>query len=186
MNQLVKYGLILAAICFAAALVLSFVYQVTRPAIEEGRRQEEEAARRALLPQADIFEKKSAGEMEYYEGRRAGKTIGYCLTVVGNGYSGFLRMMVGIDPEGAISGLRVLEHQETPGLGARIIEVKRGEDDPWFLRQFRGKAGRKLALKDIQAITGATITSRAVTDAVRATVDDFYRRTGPGAAGGEK
>lgn len=182
MNQLVKFGLILAGICFAAALVLSFVFRVTGPKIEESRRAEEEAARRSLLPDAESFEKKSEGGMEYYEGRTAGKAVGYCLSVVGRGYNGFLRLMVGIDPEGRISGLRVLEHQETPGLGARITEVKPGEPDAWFLRHFQGKSGRSLKLGDIQAITGATITSRAVVEAVRAGVEEFYTRTGGGGA----
>jgi len=170
MNQMVKYGLILAGICFAAALVLSFVYRVTEPKIEEGLRAEEEKARRELLPAAESFEKKAEGGKEYYEGRTAGEAVGFCFSVVGHGYNGFLRLMVGIDTAGKIAGVRVLEHQETPGLGARINEVRPGESDAWFLRHFQGKDGRRLQLGDIQAITGATITSRAVVKAVRAGV----------------
>jgi electron transport complex protein RnfG len=179
MNQLVKYGLILAGICFASTLVLSFVYRMTGPKIEEGIRREEEAARRFLLPAAAAFERQTRPGLEYYEGRRDGKTVGYCLSVVGHGYSGFVRLMVGIDPEGKIAGLRVLEHQETPGLGARIAETRPGESEPWFLAKFRGLPGRSLELKDIQAITGATITSRAVVRAVREGVEGFYGERSP-------
>ena len=173
MNQMVKYGFILAGICFAAALVLSLVYRATEPKIEEARRREEEAARRELLPAAEAFEKRSAGGMEYYAGLSGGRAVGYCFPASGRGYGGFLKLMVGIDPEGKIAGVRVLEHQETPGLGAKIVEVRPGESEPWFLAAFRGLPARRIGLKDIQAITGATITSRAVVEAVRGGAESF-------------
>jgi len=76
-------------------------------------------------------------------------------------------MLIGIS-DGKILGVHILEHLETPGLGARSTEVRPDEDEPWFLRQFKGLDS--VALKkdggNIDAITAATITSRAITDAV--------------------
>ncbi len=109
-------------------------------------------------------------------------------------------MLVGIDGRGVISGMRVLEQAETPGLGARVDEVetrrrsgavlrpssapgvRRGEapGEPWFQAQYRGLAPSELKLLasaetggGIHAVTGATVTSRAITDAVRESIELF-------------
>ena len=78
--------------------------------------------------------------------------------------------MVGVDTTGAIVGVQVLSQQETPGLGARIEEVKYGEKDPWFQRQFVGKSAASVAVDkdggEIQSVTGATISSRALSKSV--------------------
>jgi Na+-translocating ferredoxin:NAD+ oxidoreductase subunit G len=117
------------------------------------------------------------GTIQYFKAQKDKNTIGYCIKVVGNGYSGYIRMIAGIDLNGVIKGVRVLEHYETPGLGARIDEIKPGEKDAWFLRQFGGKDAKAIAVKqNIDAITGATISSKAVTDAIRETVSKFLSR----------
>jgi electron transport complex protein RnfG len=174
MNQLFKFGFILCVICFAATLILAVTYQITKPRIDEQLKAEEQKALNAIIPEADSFEKRTAGDIEYFEARKGAAVTGYCVRVTGNGYNGFVRIVVGIDPEGMIRGVQVLEHQETPGLGARINEIKPGETDAWFLRQFKGKPVRTIEVKkDIDAITGATISSKAVTDAIRNTVTRF-------------
>ena len=174
MNQLLKFGTILSSICLAATLVLAVTYKVTKPKIEEQQRLAEREALKVVMPDADSFSEKSARGIEYYEATRNGKLIGYCVKAVGNGYSGFIKMIVGIDPQGTIQGLEVLEQQETPGLGAKVKEVRQGEKEPWFLRQFAGKQAASLELrKNIDALTGATITSNAVVEAVKNTVAGF-------------
>ena len=83
-------------------------------------------------------------------------------------------MIAGVDSNGTIQGVAILEHSETPGLGARINEIRPGESEPWFLKQFKGKNARAIAIKkDIDAITGATISSKAVVDAINKTVSSF-------------
>jgi electron transport complex protein RnfG len=177
MNQLVRFGLILGAICLIATLVLAVTYEVTRPKIEAELKREEEAALKEIIADADSFEAKSAGGIDYFEAKKGDSIVGYCIKTTANGYNGFLRMIVGITPDGIIKGVRVLEHQETPGLGARINEVRPGEKEPWFLKQFVGKPGRTVtAKKDVDAITGATISSKAVSDAVNKSVAEFLEK----------
>jgi electron transport complex protein RnfG len=158
----------------AATFVLAVTYEVTRPKIEEQERIEEEAALKAMLPQADSFTKKRSADIEYYEALKDGRLIGYCVKSVANGYGGYIHMIVGTDLAGNIEGLEILQHQETPGLGSKIKEIIPGEKEPWFLKQFKGKAADSVELKkNIDAITGATISSKAVTDSVRSTINKF-------------
>ena len=179
MNQLVKFGFILGVICLAATLVLAVTYEATRPKIEAELKSEENNALKEILPGADTFKEKSIDDIEYFDAMKSGDLIGYCVRVVANGYNGYIRIVVGIDRSGIIKGVRVLEQYETPGLGSKITEVRPGEKDAWFLRQFRGKSASTVTLKkDVDAITGATISSRAVTNAIRDTVTDFLSKIG--------
>lgn len=174
MNQMAKFGIILGIICLAATLVLAVTYEVTKPKIEAELKMEEQAALKKIMPEADSFEAKSAGDMEYFDASKDGSLVGYCIKVTAAGYSGYMRIIVGIDMNGIIKGVNVLEHQETPGLGSKINEIKPGASEPYFLKQFNGKQARTVAIrKDIDAITGATISSKAVTDAINKTVNEF-------------
>ncbi len=177
MNQLTKFGLILGAICLAATLVLAVTYEVTKPKIEEQLKIEEENALKSIMPSADSFSEKAMDGIEYFEALKGKTPVGYCVRVVGSGYNGYIRMIAGVDLNGTIEGVAVLEHSETPGLGAKINEIRPGESEPWFLKQFKGKPVRTIAVKEnIDAITGATISSKAVTDAIRKTVDDLLSK----------
>lgn len=174
MNQLLKFALVLGLICFIATMVLAVTYEVTKPKIEEQQRLEEEAALKSILPEADSFTKKQAGKIDYFEAIKDGKLVGYCVKVTGQGYSGFINMIVGVNLNGAIEGVEILQQQETPGLGANIDQTRPGEKEPYFLRQFKGKKASDVYVKkNIDAITGATISSKAVTDSIRETVDKF-------------
>ncbi len=176
-NQMTRFGLILGATCLAATLVLAFTYEVTKPIIEAERKREEQKALKAIIPDADFFKAVGTDDTEYFEAMKGSEVIGYCLNVSGSGYAGYIHMIVGIDSKGVIKGVRILEHQETPGLGSRINETRRGEKEPYFLKQFTGKlAGRIEIKKDIDAITGATISSKAVTDAINKAVTEFLKK----------
>lgn len=177
MKRLFHFGVILGIICCIATLVLAVTYQVTKPKIEEQLRLEEREALESILPDADTFNEKALNGFEYFEATKSGELKGYCVRVTGNGYGGFVRMVVGVRLDGTIEGIEVLEHQETPGLGAQIDQVKPGEKDPWFLRQFKGKNVSTIYVKkNIDAITGATISSKAVTDTVREEVSKFLAK----------
>ena len=177
-KQLLKFGFILSAICFVAALVLAATYVITKPSIEARAAQEEAAALRLILPEADRFEKKDIGETKYYEGYRANRLIGYCVKAIGTGYGGYLHLITGIDVKGQIKGIEILDHQETPGLGSKIKKTRKGETEPYFLRQFKGKDGRRMTLKDIDAITGATISSKAIVDTITKSINEFFEKRG--------
>jgi len=193
MSQLIKFGLILGVICLAATLVLAVTYEITKPKIEEQLKMEEQNALKSIMPSADSFSEKARDGIEYFEALKGKTVVGYCVRVVGSGYNGYIRMIAGVDLNGVIQGVAVLEHSETPGLGAKISEIRPGESEPWFLKQFKGKNARAIAVKKdidgstmltiapglsrgVDAITGATISSRAVTDAIRKIVDDLWSK----------
>lgn len=172
---MIRFGVVLMVICFCASLLLAFVYQLTQPVIESQRSREEMALLKEVLPAAGKFKGVTRHDEAYFEGIDKGKTIGFVIRAASKGYAGDIKMLVGIDSDGRIKGVRILEHAETPGLGARIAEIKSGENHPWFLEQFKEKNAKDLKFSDIQAITGATISSRAVFDGIKKDAERFLR-----------
>ncbi|HHY61084.1 MAG TPA: FMN-binding protein, partial [Clostridia bacterium] len=101
--------------------------------------------------------------------------IGLAYEAVGNGYGGEVKIAVGIDlGTRSVAGIKVLSHSETPGLGSRI------ETDTAFLSQFQGKPVDDAFVvgKDVDGITGATVSSVAVTTAVGTTVQPVLAYAG--------
>ncbi|HOX54794.1 MAG: RnfABCDGE type electron transport complex subunit G [Candidatus Omnitrophica bacterium] len=173
---MIRYGLILLLICFCAALVLSVTYKFTHTRIEAQAITEEKAALDVVYPQASDFSEEKLGDETYYAAKKDNKLIGYIIRAKTRGYSSTINMLVGFDPKGEIKGIKILSQEETPGLGAKINEVRFGDSKPWFLNQFEGKKAQELDLKSIQAITGATISSSAVIDGVRDSAKDFISK----------
>ena len=174
MVKLIRSGLVLAAFCMIAALVLAVTYEITKPKVGEQLKREEESVLRSIMPSADSFSEKTLDGIEYFEALKGKAVVGYCVRVAGSGYNGYIRMIAGVDLNGTIQGVAVLEHNETPGLGAKINEIRPGESEPWFLKQFKGKNVGTIAIKkNIDAITGATISSMVVTEAINKTVSSF-------------
>lgn len=167
---------ILTLVCVMAALILGAVYKNTAPLIAEQKEKETQQALKQALPDADKFIMQRIDDEIYYEGYKDERLAGYVITVKAEGYSGDIEMMVGIDKKGVITGVQILTQQETPGLGARCIEVKYGEKDPWFTRQFRQKKAEEVSLENIETITGATITAEAIMDAIKESVEDFLSK----------
>ena len=115
---------------------------------------------------------------EYYIGRSGEEIVGIAFEASSSaGYSGDIDLMVGVDPEGIITGVEVISHAETPGLGSKITESG-------FLELFHGRdlGNTHWAVKkdggDIDQITGATISPRAVVEAVYAGLEDFSTHRG--------
>lgn len=93
--------------------------------------------------------------------------IGYAIEVAPSGFDGEITMMVGVDPEGKVLGISIINHTETAGLGA--VAAANSAAGKAFREQFIGMSGELAVSKDggeVDAITGATITSRAVTEGV--------------------
>ena len=134
----------------------------------------------AVLPGSEqgVIEPVADGDQVlYYKGfRDADKTdfIGYALLTVARGYSSNIRTLVGVDTAFTVLAIKVLYQGETPGLGTRVEEIKSGDSSPWWQDQFKGQPSEGLAVdKDggrIQSITGATITSRAITNGLSQSV----------------
>jgi Na+-translocating ferredoxin:NAD+ oxidoreductase subunit G len=170
-----KFIFVLTSVCIAAAVVLGLTYNITKPIIAEQAEKEQRQALEQVVPGADTYNKKIFSKGDYFECLKNGKLIGYALFVSGAGYSGNIKMLLGIDTKGKISGVEILSQSETPGLGARCIEIKRGHNKPWFLEQFNGRDAVSLKLKDIETITGSTITSRAILEGLRNSVEEFFK-----------
>ena len=187
MRDILKLGGILLLVTSIAGGALSMVNSITKPRI---LKQKELALERALtkaLPTAD----KNAivcigqGDEAYYKGFNTPDTItlvGYAFVAKGKGYSSTIETMVGVDTTGTITGLTVLYQLETPGLGTKIEEIKYGENKPWFLVPFVGRQWNRLELgkedNNIKAITGATISSRAVTSSIKEGLKSLENRLG--------
>lgn len=164
-KQIASLGLSLLIITAVAALVLSLVNALTADTIamrQEAARQE---AMLCVMPSADVFSDLYSEDetIERITGAYHGtRFVGYCVEVSPNGFGGAISLMVGVNPNGKVTGVTVLSHSETPGLGAKA-------EDPDFLEQYIGKSG-KISVgqqgNSINAITGATITSKAVTEGV--------------------
>jgi electron transport complex protein RnfG len=172
---MLRFIIVLATVCVVAALVLGGVNSITKPLIAAQKEKELNQALKDIMPEADGWNKKTFSGGDYYRCYKGKKAIGYTISAIGEGYSGDIRMLVGIDNKGKITGIEVLSQAETPGLGAKCIEIKHGERRPWFLAQFIGKSADNLQLKAIEAITGATITSEAIVDGIREYAADFLK-----------
>lgn len=162
-NEFVKLSGILCIITLSAALLLAAVNGLTEKKIAEASNKASQDAMKSIFAAADGFEKLTD---TIYECKASGEAIGYCVTVEENGFGGKIKMIVGLTAENKVEGIEVLEHSETPGLGAKSTSAE-------FKNQFRGKNAELSVVKgktdsedEVSAITGATITSRAVANGV--------------------
>lgn len=180
MKEMLILGLKLFIITAVSALVLAFTNSITAPVIAENERLANEKTRKELLNTAETFEQVDiSGEniVEVFKGTTNGQTEGYVIKTSTAGYGGEILVMVGIDKEGSITNVQVVKHEETPGLGANAKNES-------FSSQYQGKqAGKNIDVvktapngEQIQAITGATITSKAVTKGVNAASKLFHEK----------
>lgn len=176
----------LLLITAVAAFSLGMVFNLTKEPIALAKKAKQEAAIKAVLPAFDrleVLQVKSAWEddslqfnMAYQNDQFVGAAIN---TFTNKGFSGNIKLMVGLLPDGSINNISVLEHKETPGLGDKMQKNK----SPWS-EQFNGKnpASFNLAVEkdggDVDAITAATISSRAYTDAVKRAYETYQANQG--------
>lgn len=185
-KEVIKLGLILLAISSVAACLLSLTNFATAGTIVQLNEQTNKAARQEVLSEATDFEQippeklaKIATEIgienpeevvEAFIGTNGGAVVGYTVkTAPTSGYAGEIQMLTGISADGVITGISILKSNETPGLGAQAVL-------PAFKDQYKEKSALaevtvvkttpETGSNAIQAITGATITSRAVTSGV--------------------
>ncbi|GAB6088072.1 RnfABCDGE type electron transport complex subunit G [Alkaliphilus crotonatoxidans] len=180
MRDIIKMGLILLIITSIAAFVLGITNDVTQAIIQERLEQENIESIRALLPEASEFNRvedvdATAGVVEVYEGSKDGTVVGYTVKTEQNGYGGNVVILIGMSIDGEIVGVKIAEHSETPGLGSKITDAS-------FVNQYVGKGtanqfnvtkDQPAKDEDIQAISGATVSSRAVTDGVNSATELF-------------
>lgn len=174
----------LTLISFCASALLAGGYVLTKEPIEKTLQEKKDAAIKEVLPKGDIeigkaVEVKLDGYEDafvVYPAKKGGNFIGCAIeTYDNNGYGGKVRSMVGLDAEGRVINYSVLEANETPGLGAKVSD--------WFKTKgdIRGKepASEDFKVKkdggEIDAITAATITSRAFLSSVKSAYQAFIR-----------
>ncbi len=177
-----------------ASSALALIYEVTKGPIAEAKRIKKANAIGEVIPAFDndpgTEVKKLAvnGDTIYfYRAWTAGEVTGIAVeSYTRTGFSGLIKVMVGFLPDGTLSNITVLEHAETPGLGDKMEKAKsfdKTTGESWTT-QFEGKDPRNFSLKvkqdngDVDAITAATITSRAFCDAVQRAYDGLLVVTG--------
>lgn len=181
----------LTLVTVVAAFSLGFVYRFTKGPIEEARLAKQLRAIEAVVneydndPVADKFMVaygEGTDSLEFYPARSGNDLSGMAIkTVSSKGYSGEIWIMVGFNPDNTITEIFVVEHLETPGLGSKMTDLE-------YRGQYIGKDPGKSDLRvtkdggEVQAISGATITSRAYSEAVQLAYETYlkYQSDGKG------
>ncbi|MDO9580910.1 MAG: RnfABCDGE type electron transport complex subunit G [Bacteroidales bacterium] len=168
-------ALALTLIALAASTCLGFVYELTKKPIELSNLNKKLDAIKQVVPEftnnpnEEMFRLPTGDgdSLEIYPAKKDDVIIGYAInTYTKNGFSGNINLMAGFKPDGTIINISVLQQKETPGLGTKMTE-------PAFKDQFNEKNPSEFILKvkkdggPVDAITAATISSRAFCDAVQ-------------------
>ena len=167
----------LTAVCLVCSALLAAVYAITLDPIKEAADKALKESVGKVLPQGGQLSEAATLEVdgaqyEYYTLTQDGQAVAYAVKSTVVGFGGPLTVMVGVLTDGTVYNTSVLEHSETPGLGAKC------QSDESFLSQFRGFKGALKVRKDggdIDAITASTITSRAYALAVAGAVNAVGR-----------
>ena len=165
MNESVKMILTLVLIAVIVAGAMAGVNMLTKDKIAQNEVDKLNNSLKEVLP-AQTYEQRVTEGGTVYIAKNGDKVQGYCVSCTVSGYGGDINVLVGLDTEYKVTKISILSHGETPGLGANATNDK-------FKKQFEGKAAGTLSAEknasgknEIQAISGATITSKAVTKAV--------------------
>lgn len=177
-SNFINMVVVLFAVTLIASAAVGYVNSLTAGPIEAAKQAKQVEAIRQVIPgefdndpNADVWKTPTpdGGELEFYPAKKNGETVGTAVkTYTNNGFGGQVWLMVGFYPDGTIFNYSVLEHKETPGLGSKM--------DFWFTKDGKGSIigktpgthGLKVSKDggDVDAITAATISSRAFLDAV--------------------
>lgn len=167
MKDTIKLVLVLTIICVICSALLAAVFQVTEEPIAQSlEKRTAKAAALVLPPDCGTPTKKVSDGITYFEATKDGKPVAWAYEGESkNGYGGPVKLMIGIGKDGKMISFEVIQSTETPGLGSKM-----GQDD--FKKQFKGKSLKtdwkvKKDGGDVDAITAATISSRAALDCMR-------------------
>ncbi len=179
---------VLFVVAAVAGLALGYVYNITKEPIALAKKAKIEAAIKVVLPEFDSIQStykvmsydgtKTKDSLVFFNATKDGKYVGTAVnTYTMMGFSGLIKLMVGFKPDGTIHKISVLEHKETPGLGTKM-------STPKFIDQFNDKNPANFNVKvkkdggDVDAITAATISSRAFSDAANRAYLTFKQNKG--------
>lgn len=162
----IRPTLILALICLLATLLLAGLNQLTTPIITENEERTANETYAALLPEADGFTARACDIDGVTAVMEADNGAGYVITAQSRGYGGQVPAAVAFSSDGTILGVTMMENSETPGLGQKVTEDA-------FSGQFAGRDASEFAIDDIDAITGATISSKAAVSAINLAIEAY-------------
>ncbi|NMA93922.1 MAG: RnfABCDGE type electron transport complex subunit G [Clostridiales bacterium] len=168
--------IVLVSICLVASMLLAATYRITEPIIEEIAIKNANEARAEVLPEGDSFTKIENVELVEFvdEVYKADNGAGYAITATTKGFGGPVTVMVGLSSEGKIIGVKVTDaSKETPGLGSKATA-------PSYTDGFLGMSAITNDKNDASAayvapVTGATYSSKAVFNALKAALDQYAR-----------
>ena len=202
MRNLIKNTLILTSITLVAGILLGFVYEITKEPIALAKEAAKKEAYQQVMAQADAFESialqtEAINEVEdtlqssgcsineFAVAKANGETVGYIVTATTHeGYGGDIQISVGILSDGTVNGVAILSIGETAGLGMKATdETFYGQYAGRNVEFFRVSKAGATGEMDIDALSGATVTSNAMTKAVNATL--IYYRHALGGGGNE-
>jgi len=168
-NKVFKPIVVLCVICIVITGALAATNSVTKPIIDEAIRVAQENARKELLPEADGFTLvENLNVSDVVEAYTADNGVGVVVTSTGKGYGGTMTVMVAFTPEGTIKQIKVTEQAETKGIGSKVA------GDSSFWTRYEGLEAKPLELgKDVDALSGATVSSKALTGAVNAAIAGY-------------
>ena len=160
----------LLTVCLVSAGLLAGVYELTKADIALAEKNKQENALKGVLPEFDTIETDSINGKPVFKAFKEGKYVGVATICEDLGFSDLIVVMVGLDKSNKIVNYEVLSQKETPGLGTKCVD--------WFKEQINGKSistDFKVTKDggDVDAITAATITSRAFLDAVKKAENNF-------------
>jgi len=193
MKSILKFAFILFLVNFLAASILAGAYNLTKSEIQKQESMIQEEALKQVMSDTvgdriELVKESDAIKCWKVFKGNSPEPQGHIYIAKKYGYSSVIETMVGIKKDGTITGVRVLSQNETPGLGAKIIEIvstrtlfsslrgiftnqKHSKEilSPYFTEQFTNRNVKELELSNsgIHAITGATISSRAVLDSIK-------------------
>ncbi|MBU2599788.1 FMN-binding protein [bacterium] len=174
MLKILKIGFNLMVVALLGAIILAFSNNITAPLTKKVEEETKARARKAVINADEFIQIDPEGR--FFKAIKDGKLLGYVITALAkNGYAGSFGVMVGVSPTLKVVKIKILNQRETPGLGTKI-------EEDWFLSQYEGKGVENLVVikeetaDKIQAITGATISSKAVTDGVKEGIEELKKK----------
>ena len=186
-KYIIELTLKLFVTCVVVAGLLGLVNSVTAGPIAAINKAKTEEAMKAVVADPDnstfsealaLSEEMKAAALagggtltEAYEVQVGGAPAGHALKVVASGSQGSIEMMVGLDADGAVTGVSIVDNAETAGIGSKVMENEPTATGVGVLDQFKGMSAANGALsvgKNVDAITGATVSTRGVTSGVNA------------------
>ena len=160
----------LTGICLAVALLLGVVNQITEPRIDAIQEARQKAAMAQVLP-ADSYEKAgftAANVTAVYKAVSNGEEIGWVAETSTSGSQGAIEMMVGVDPEGRVTGVSVVSHSETPNIGTKVVSDQSVLDRFTGMSHADGEITVNAGTNRFDGVTGATYSSKGVAAGVNA------------------